>query len=155
MKSLEPALKEHPFFQDLAQKHFDIIVGCASNVRFKEGDIIFREGDPADKFYLIKQGKIAIDIPITRFRTITIQTIHDGDILGWSWLIPPHRCRFNCQALEDTRVICLDGKCLRGKCEKDHDLGYELFKRLTRIFIQRLEYTRMQLLDHYDINVKV
>lgn len=154
METLEPILKEHPFFKDLKQKHFDVILGCASNVRFKEKEMIFQQGDTADKFYLLRFGKVAIDIPVTSHRSITIQTIHEGDILGWSWLIPPHRCRFNCQAVEDTRAIALDGVCLREKCEKDHELGFELFKRLTKVFAQRLEYTRMQLIDLYDITTK-
>ncbi|MFH1359532.1 MAG: cyclic nucleotide-binding domain-containing protein [Candidatus Omnitrophota bacterium] len=153
METLEPILKEHPFFKDLEQKYFDIILGCASNVRFKAKDIIFRQRDPADKFYLIRHGKVSVDIPIARYRSITIQTIQEGDILGWSWLIPPHLCRFDCQAIEDVRAIALDGKCLREKCEKDHELGYELLKRLAKVFTQRLEYTRMQLLDCYNINV--
>lgn len=153
METLEPILKEHPFFNGLEQKYFDIMLGCASNVRFKEKELIFKEGDPADKFYLIRHGKVSIEIPISRYRSITVQTIHDGNILGWSWLIPPHQCRFNCRALEDTRAIALDGKCLRGKCEEDHELGYELFLRLTKVFAQRLEYTRMQLLNLYDANV--
>jgi len=154
METLEPILKEHPFFQDFRQEHFDIILGCASNVRFKEGEIIFREGDNAEKFYLVRHGKVAIDIRVSQYRAITIQTIHDGDIVGWSWLIPPHKCRFDCRAIEDTRAIALDGKCLRGKCEKDHDLGYELFQRLTKIFAERLEHTRLQLLNLYDLKEK-
>ena len=154
MKTIEAILKEHSFFKDLKQEYIDFIAGCASNVMFKAGEVILRESEEADKFYLIRHGKVAIDISATRQRSITIQTIHDGDILGWSWLIPPHKYRFNAQAVENTVAIALDGKCLREKCEKNHDLGYELLKRLAGVFTQRLEVTRMQLLNIYDINVK-
>lgn len=154
IKTLESILKEHPFFKDLKPQDLAFIVGCASNVLFKEGDIILREGAPADKFYLIRQGRIAIDIQATENQSITIQTIQEGDILGWSWLIPPHKNKFNARAVSDIRAIALDGKCLREKCEKNHDLGYELIKRLARVFTQRLELTRIQLLDLYNINVK-
>ena len=147
METLEPILKKHPFFKDLPQKHLDFIVGCASNIRFKKSEIILREEEPADKFYLIRQGKVAIYI--AKPSSITIQTIHEGDILGWSWLIPPHRHRFSARAAEDTRAIALDGKCLRGKCETNHELGYELLKRLVSVFAQRLEATRLQLLNIY------
>ena len=147
METLEPILKEHAFFKDLDKKYLDFIVGCASNVRFKEGEVILREGGSADKFYLIRHGKVAIYIE--KPRSITIQTIHEGDILGWSWLIPPHRYRFTARAVEDTRAIALDGKCLRDKCEKNTDLGYDLLKRLVSILTQRLEATRVQLLDIY------
>lgn len=154
METLKPILQEHPFFKDLKEEYLDFIVGCASNVRFKENETILKEGDPADKFYLIREGKIAIDINISQHRPITIQTLGKGEILGWSWLIPPHRHRFNARTVEDTRAIALDGKCLRDKCEKNHDLGYELLKRLAGVFTQRLEVTRKQLINIYDINVK-
>lgn len=148
MEDLRPILKEHPFFKDLKAEHFETIVGCASNVRFKEGDIILREGEQADKFYLIRTGKVAIFMAGPT--PITIQTIREGDILGWSWLIPPHRHRFNARAVLDTRTVALDGRCLRGKCEENHELGYELLKRLVNVFTQRLEATRIQLLDIYN-----
>jgi len=151
METLKPILEAHPFFKELKPEFLDFIVGCASNVRFKEGETILREGEPADKFYLIRQGKVAIEISATPQRSITIQTISNGEILGWSWLIPPHRYRFNARALEDTRAIALDGKCLRGKCEENHELGYELLKRLANVFTQRLEETRRQLINIYDI----
>lgn len=152
METLEPILKEHPFLHDLKQEHFNIILGCASNVRFKPGEIIFREGEEANKFYLIRHGHVAIDIPLASHSALTIQTIHEGDILGWSWLIPPYRSHFHCRAVDDTRAIAFDGKCLRGKCETDHDLGFELLMRLTKVLTQRLQSTRIQLLDLYDRN---
>ncbi len=152
METLEPILKEHPFFKGLEQKYFDFILGCASNVFFKAGDVILKEGDSADKFYLIRSGKAAISMG--QSRQITIQTIREGAILGWSWLIPPHQYRFSAKALENTRAIALDGKCLREKCEKNSDLGYELLKRLMSVFTERLEATRLQLLNIYDVNVQ-
>ncbi|MDD5194448.1 MAG: cyclic nucleotide-binding domain-containing protein [Candidatus Omnitrophica bacterium] len=152
METLRPILAAHPFFKDLKEEYLDFIVGCALNVRFKEGETILKENDPADKFFLIREGKAAIDINAGSSRLITIQTIHEGDILGWSWLIPPHRNRFDARAVTDIRAIALDGKCLRKKCEDNHDLGYELLKRLTVVFTERLEVTRKQLINIYDIN---
>lgn len=143
METLEPILKKHPFFKDLQQEYLDFIVGCASNVVFKERQLIMKENEPADKFYLIREGMVAIQIT----NNITIQTLQSGDILGWSWLIPPYKYRFNCKAVEKVRAIALDGKCLREKCEKNHDLGYELLKRLTVVFTQRLEATRKQIVS--------
>jgi CRP-like cAMP-binding protein len=108
------------------------------------------QGEPADKFYLIREGRVAIEIDTASHHSITIQTIQGGNILGWSWLIPPHYNRFSGRATEDVRAIALDGKCLRGKCEENHDLGYELLKRLAAIFTQRLEETRQQLINIYE-----
>jgi len=150
METLEPILKQHSFFRGLPSKYIDFIVGCTSHVVFKAGEVILREGESADKFYLIRSGNVAIYI--SQPREITIQTIHEGDILGWSWLISPYHYRFSAKAVENTRALALDGKCLREKCEKNSDLGYELLKRLVNIFTQRLEATRLQLLDVYNIN---
>lgn len=151
MEDVKSLVSQHPFFKDLKQEYLDYIVGCASKVSFEEGKTILKEGDPANKFYLIQRGRVAICISLSRTNSITIQTIHDGDILGWSWLIPPHSYKFHCQALENVDAIVLDGMCLRGKCEENHDLGYELLRRLAVIFTQRLEQTRKQLINIYDI----
>jgi CRP-like cAMP-binding protein len=149
IKDIKVILSEHSFFKGLCEEYLDFIAGCASNVVFKAGDIILKEGKEADRFYLIRHGKVAIDIETTSTDSITIQTLKENEILGWSWLIPPHRNRFTARAVEETRAIALDGKCLRNKCEKNHDLGYELLKRLAGVFTERLEVTRMQLLNMY------
>jgi CRP/FNR family transcriptional regulator, cyclic AMP receptor protein len=152
MDTLEPLLSEHPFLKGLDQKHLQLITGCASNVRFDAGQIIFREGEEADQFYIIRQGKVALQIYTPGRGSIIIDTLTDGEILGWSWLIPPYQWRFDAVATELTRAIALDGKCLRNKCEADHDLGYELLKRFSSIVDSRLESTRIRLVDMYDSN---
>lgn len=151
MESLEPILTAHPFFKGLDQSYITLITGCASNVRFNEGKFIFREGEEAHQFYLIRQGKVAIELFTPNRGHITIETLDEGDIVGWSWLIPPYNWHFDAKALAATRAIALDGKCLRKKCEEDHDLGFELLKRFAHIMEQRLASTRIQLLDLYDV----
>jgi CRP/FNR family cyclic AMP-dependent transcriptional regulator len=152
LETLEPLLSEHPFLTGLDPKHLQLITGCASNVRFDAGQIIFREGEEADQFYIIRNGKVALQIYTPGRGSIIIDTLTEGDILGWSWLIPPYQWRFDAVAGELTRAIALDGKCLRNKCESDHDLGYELLKRFASIVDSRLESTRLRLLDMYDSN---
>ncbi len=149
MRTLELIIAEHPFFKDLKSEHLQFIVGCASNVCFNPGTFIFREGEEAEQFYLIRQGKVALEIYVPQRGSVTIQTISAGDILGFSWLFPPYRWHFDARALELTRAIAFDGKCLRTKCEEDHDLGYEFMKRFASIIMQRLQATRIQLLDVY------
>jgi len=152
MQTLEPILAEHPFLKGLDAQYLKLLVGCASNVRFNAGQFIFREGEEANEFYMIRQGKVALEILGAERGPITIQTVGEGDVLGWSWLIPPYRWRFNARALELTRAIALDGKCLRTKSEEDRDLGYELLKRFSSIIVERLEATRLQLLDVYRVH---
>lgn len=149
MESLAKILKEHPFLQDLEQHHIDFITGCASNVVFKENEFLFRTGDPANYFYFIRQGRVVIEIHAPENGAIAIQTRGEGDATGWSWMIPPYRWHFDARAVEPTRAFVLDGKCLREKMEKDHDLGYILMKRFAMVIAERLEATRIQLLDIY------
>ncbi len=149
METLEPILAKHPFFEELDARYLQLMVGCASNVRFDAGEFIFKEGSDADQFYLIREGKVAVDLPAGRHAPVTIEALTAGDVLGWSWLVPPYRWRFNAHAVEPTRAIAMDGKCLRKKAEEDHDLGYELLRRVVQITAGRLHSTRLQLLEIY------
>jgi CRP-like cAMP-binding protein len=151
METLEGILAEHPFFKGLDPRYLQLAVGCASNARFEAGELVFREGEEANHFFLIRQGKVALEVFAPSRGSLTIQTLEDGEILGWSWLIPPYHWRFDARAVEMTRTIVLDGRCLRAKCEEDHDLGYELLKRFAAILGQRLDATRFQLLDIYGL----
>lgn len=148
MRTLETLLVEHPFFKGLDPQYLNVITGCASNAKFEAGEYLFREGQNANAFYVIRKGKVGIET-YTPKGPVLIQTISDGEILGWSWLVSPYRWRFDAKACDLTRVISLDGACLRKKCEEDHHLGYELLKRFTQIITDRLEATRLQLLDVY------
>ena len=151
METLKPILSEHPFLKGLEPDIIQLIVGCASNVRFNAGEYLFREGQEANQFYIVRAGKVAIEVYAAGRGSINIQTVGEGDILGWSWLVPPYFWRFDARAVELTRAIALDGKCLRTKCEQDQHLGYELLKRFCQIITDRLEATRIQLLDLYGV----
>lgn len=151
IQSLGRIIEEHPFFQGLEKRHIEFITGCAKNVRFSEGEVIFREGDPADEFYFVRQGLVAVELMVPQRGFTTVQTVGAGDVLGWSWLLPPYQWRFGARTLEETRALAFDAKCLRAKCESDHDLGYELFKRFSHVITERLEATRLQLMDLYGV----
>ncbi|HEY7616011.1 MAG TPA: cyclic nucleotide-binding domain-containing protein [Terriglobales bacterium] len=149
METLERIIAEHPFFADLESYYTTLLVGCASNVRFQAGAYIFKEGEEANEFYLIRTGKVALELFAPQREPIIVETLSEGEILGWSWLVPPYHRKFHAHAVEETRALALDGKCLRTKCEQNHDLGYELLKRFSQVIAQRLEATRYQLLDVY------
>ena len=151
METLERIITEHPFFVGLDDAFTNLMVGCASNVRFQAGTYILKEGDPANTFYLIREGKVAVEVLAPQRPPIIISTLGNGEILGWSWLLPPFQWKFHARAVEDVRAIALDGKCLRTKCEENHDLGYEILKRFARIIELRLDATRLQLLDVYAV----
>jgi len=152
MENLERIIAECPFFAGLDRAYLDLVVGCASNVRFEAGAYMFREGTPADTFYLIREGKVAIEMFVPHRKPIIVATVGEGEIVGWSWLLPPYVWKFNGHALHQTRAIALDGKCLRGKCEENHDLGYEILKRLVQIVEHRLDEARFQQMDVYAVH---
>ena len=113
---------------------------------FPAGELIFREGDPANRFYLIQNGKIALESHARNQRNTLIETIGAGDVLGWSWLFPPYYWHFSARAIEATDVIFIYATPLREECESDHELGYELVKRMAEVMMRRLQAARKQLL---------
>lgn len=149
MKNQELILAKHPFFQSMPEEYTHSVAMLAKTVDFEEGDILFEEGEEANKFYLIIKGRVAIKTFLANKGVITIQTVEDGEILGWSWFVPPYKYRFDAKALTKTQLIVINGAELRNQCENDEQLGYELMKRMVHAIATRLEETRLMLLDLY------
>jgi CRP-like cAMP-binding protein len=123
-------------------------LACARNASFEADHYVFVEGSPADALYLIFSGRIALETHGVRGR-IPIETLETGDVLGWSWLFAPHRWSFSARALEPAEAVAIDAMCLRQAMEMDPRFGYELMQRIARVIIERLQATRMQLVDMY------
>jgi len=149
MEGLERIIREHRFFKDLDPKFVALVVGCAKNVRFNAGEYLFREGGPADQFYLLRQGRVALEMVSPSGGAVTFPTLGDGELVGVSWFVPPYRWAYDARALELTRAISLDAVCLRRKLDQDHDLGYDVMQRFVPVLIERLQGTRLQMLDVY------
>jgi CRP-like cAMP-binding protein len=148
-EDLSEILRQHPFLMGLSEEYMATLIGCASNVRFNEGDTLIHEGELANKFYLIRTGRIALEMEVSGRGGLRIQTTGPGEILGWSWLISPYRWHFSGVAVIETRAVALDAECLRNKCEQDPRLGYEMLQRLAQVMERRLDATRLQLIDMY------
>jgi CRP-like cAMP-binding protein len=149
MTTLTEILRDAPFFAGLRPETLELVAGCGSNVQFDAGALIFREGDEADAFYLLRHGSIAIEAYAPSSGPLVIETLEAGDVLGWSWLFAPYRWHFDAHALTAVRATAFDGACLRGKCDADPQLGYELVSRFAQTLIERLQWTRLRLLDVY------
>lgn len=143
--SYEQILAEHPFLEDLSPRHLQFMAECACELHFAGGEYILNEGESAGYLHLIRQGKVALGTVIPNRGFTTIETLGDGEALGWSWLVPPYHWHFTALAIVPTTIIAMDGQRLREKCEADHDFGYELVKRLALLLGQRLRMTRKQL----------
>ena len=149
MRTIDELLGELPSFDVLSAAHRVTIAGCATNQVFAPGEAILRDGAPADAFHVIREGTVAIETTVPGRGPVTVETLGDGDVLGWSWLVPPYRNAFGARSLETTHAISLDGACLRGKCDRDPALGYDLLKLLAAVFADRLHDARLRLLDLY------
>ena len=147
IENLAEMLQQHPFLANMSDEHVAVLVGCASNVHYVEGSLLIREGEFADKFYLLKKGRVTLEMDMPPRGAIHIQTVGPGEVLGWSWLISPYRWHFTARAATEVRAFALDAHCLRMKCDNDHDFGYEILHRLARVMEDRLQATRLQLLD--------
>jgi CRP-like cAMP-binding protein len=137
----------HPFLAGMHRKEVGLLTDCAIAVHFKKGQIIFREGEMANRFYLIETGKIILESNYGHSNGVVIDTIGLGDLLGWSWMFPPYTWRFTARAVEPSSAFFFYGTILREYCERDHLLGYELFKRMAPIMIKRMQSAREKIVS--------
>jgi CRP/FNR family cyclic AMP-dependent transcriptional regulator len=143
--NLEAKVAAHPFLIGMSEHHIRLLTDCAMLSHFEAGNFIFREGEPANRFYLIEHGKVALESS-TLGERVRIEEIGEGDLLGWSWLFPPYAWHFTARALERTSAIFFYGTVLREYSEKDPALGFELFKRMSAVMLRRLQAARQKLL---------
>ena len=148
MRTIDELIGETPTFDGLEPAQLELIAGCARNVHVKAGTILLCEGQPANEFYVIRHGSVALELDAPG-GSLVIQTLAEGEVLGWSWLFAPFRWQMDGRALEACSLVMFDGACLRGKCDADHELGYQLMSRFAANVVDRLQATRFQLLDVY------
>jgi CRP-like cAMP-binding protein len=149
MEDLTRLLRAHPFLAGLDEAHFAILVGCARNVRYAAGDFLFREGTEARELYLVRTGRVSLDVHSPGQAPQRLETIVPGDVVGLAWLFPPHRPHHDARALEPVVALAFDGACLHRKMEADPALGYAITRRLLAEAMRRLERARLQQLDVY------
>jgi len=136
----------HPFLAGMNHAQLALLTDCAMVVRFQRGQLIFREGELANRFYLIETGKVILESSARFGDPVIIDKVGAGELLGWSWMFPPYVWHFTARAVEPTSAIFFYGTILREYCERDHSLGYELFKRMSAVMIKRLQAAREKML---------
>lgn len=149
MQSLARPLKEHSLVKGLLDSHVEFLSGCTKNVRIPAGRFLFREGAPADDLYLVRSGKIALELNDGARGTVVVETIGADDTLGWAALNPPFRWSVDARAVEPTLLFAIDSACVRQKLDADHSFGYAFTRRLMNEIHERLERVRLQALDVY------
>lgn len=146
MKISEEIIKTHSFLQNVPQDYLKAIVQDAEAVEFQPGEIVFREGEYADKFYLLHRGTIALECHKAE-GDVVVDILHADQVMGWSWLFPPFTWHFQARVTEPVVALELNGASLLIKSEEDPKFGNFLLKRLTQIVIHRLQETRKRLLE--------
>jgi CRP/FNR family transcriptional regulator, cyclic AMP receptor protein len=149
MQTIEELLAEAKAFNGMSQEHLALIAGCAQNKVFQDGEYLMREGDPADSFHVVRLGRVALEIFVPQRGAVVLETVEDGDLVGWSWLTPPFRVHLDARAVGSAHVVAFDAACLRGKADEDPVLGYELMRRFIPVIVERLQATRIRMLDVY------
>ena len=149
VRRLDTLLGDHPFLAGLDTSALELIAACAVNVHSRPGEYLFREGEPADRFYLVRRGQVTLEVHQPAGGGHIVDSIHDGEVLGWSWLLPPYRTLFDARAVGHVSAVSIDGACLRGKCDDDDALGYALMRRVAQVVHRRLQATQVRLLDLY------
>lgn len=146
----------HPFLAGMNRKHLSLLTDCAIGTQFKKGQLILREGEQANRFYLIENGSAILESGKAYGRPVIIDTIGAGDLLGWSWMFSPYTWQFTARAAEPVNAIFFYGTILREYCERDHSLGYELLKRMTAVMMRRMQAARQKMIDLHagDISLK-
>lgn len=147
---LELYLSTHAFFAGLSPEFIGFLARCAREQPLQPGEVLFRQGERAHYFYLIQHGSIAIEIPAITGPTLQVQSLGAGQILGWSWLIPPYRWNFQSRAETSTTLLAFDGDAVRDRCEAEADFGYPLLKRFAALMAERLEVARQRLMDQWN-----
>ena len=151
-QALFALIAQQPFFKGLNAPHLRLLNDSALKMQFEPGQTIFVEGSPANRFYLILEGKVVLESEMADRNVIPVQTLGPGDNLGWSWLFPPYSLHFSARALEPTTTIFFYGTRLRQECEQDHELGYQLMKRVAEVTTQCLRATQQRLMEYIDTN---
>jgi CRP/FNR family cyclic AMP-dependent transcriptional regulator len=149
MRTISQLIAESETFQGLKPAQLEFISGCAWNDHADPGAMLLREGEAAERFYLIRHGVVALEIAAPGRIPLMIATLGDGEIVGWSWLFAPYRWQMDGRVVEPTSLVAFDGACLRQKCEADHELGYQLMSRFAAKIVDRLQTTRLQIIDVY------
>jgi CRP-like cAMP-binding protein len=146
-KQLHDLVAQEPFFAGMKAAHLQHIGNCAMRTHFDTGKLIFQKGDPANRFYVILKGGVALEAVDKQGKIHRVQHLGPHDILGWSWLFPPYYWNFDAVAMQPTDAVFFYGTRLREECAKDQDFGYALMTRFTQILITRLQATRQQWIE--------
>lgn len=149
-QAIENYLSTHAFFEGMDTNYIKVLASLAVERQMSKGDVLFHQGEHADKFYLLRSGKVSVQVPAVMGPVLEIQAVGKDQLLGWSWLIPPYRWNFMARIVKDSNFLEFDGEAILVKCEEDPKFGYELLKRFATLMSERLNAARQKMMDQWD-----
>ena len=149
-QSIPEYLSNHTFFSGLREDFVTLLGQYVSTLEVEKGHILFQQGERADKFYIIRHGRISVQIPALMGPTLEIQSLRTDQVLGWSWLISPYQWHFQAKAEENSMLLAFDGASILEKCEQEPKFGYELLKRFAALMSERLDVSRQKMMDEWN-----
>lgn len=142
-------IEKSAFFEAFKPDHLSWLADQAVESSFDDGDLVARQGDSADRFLLILEGELVVEVPALTGPSLEITRLGQGQIFGWSWLIEPYRWHFNARAAGATRVLDFDGKAILTRAEEEPVFGYALLKRFSALMGTRLEAAQRRMMDQW------
>jgi CRP/FNR family transcriptional regulator, cyclic AMP receptor protein len=143
-------LKCHDFFSEFSADGLKFLSDCSAIRQISKGEILFRQGEKADKFYVVRRGCISVQMPAVMGPNLEIQSLNKDQLLGWSWLIPPYKWTFQTKAEEDSELLMFDGTAILARCEEDSKFGFELLKKFATLMSVRLDAARKKMMDEWN-----
>jgi len=142
-------IAQNPFFENLSEPYLALISSHATSCSYGAQQRVFQQDAAADAFFIVRQGSVALEVPAVSGTPLNLQTVRDGQVLGWSWLIPPYRWLFDARAIEPSTLVVVDGKKMRAACDEDPQLGYDLLRRFAGLMSARLNTARLAAVRQY------
>ena len=149
-QSITEYLSAHEFFSEFSDDSLKFLCECSSTREIKKGQILFLQGEHADKFYVVRSGRISLQMPAIMGPTLEIQTVDEDQVLGWSWLISPYQWNFQTKAEDDSELLQFDGAAILARCEQDPKLGFELVKKFAALMSVGLNAARLKMMDEWN-----
>jgi CRP-like cAMP-binding protein len=149
MEPLQYTIARHEFFRDFKPQHLKIFQDCVSDARYGRDQLLLRQGQGAERFFIVRKGEVRLELLTPENGSVPVQTIGPGEIVGWSWIIPPYKSTFDARAIEPLHVLVFDASELRRECEQDFELGYRVLQKFTLALSTRLEAVRAKLVEYH------
>lgn len=148
-KKLAKRLENVEFFGDLEVEHREWLAEHATERQFEDGQLLARQGDKADRFFLVLEGELVVEVPALTGPSLEVTRLGEGKVFGWSWLIKPYRWHFNARAAGAAQVLEFDGLAILERAEAEPAFGYALLRRFSALMGLRLEAAQRKMMDQW------